>query len=416
MRLAASLFLLFLVVDTTNPSETAIAYFSNVRQVQVAQPDRQNFFIVDEDLWHYARPDLADLRLYDGESPVQYALSEQRAGISSEEVEAKILNLGSVSGRTEFDLDTEGLAEYDRIRLRLDARDFVAKASVSGGSAPGKASEVELPPSTLYDFTKEQLGSNSQLKLPASSFRYLHVRLSPGIRPEQVKGATIYNLREQKASWTKAGSCAAPQLKQRMTLITCTVPVRVPLSRILLQIAPAQVNFRRTVSVEDAKGVQVAIGEISRVRVNRAGTLVTNEELAVSVGANVAPSGADSSGQLTLAIDNGDNPPLTVLAAEPLSLERRIYFDPQGKTALSLYYGDEKLPAPVYDYARFFQLDASPAEAQLGPGEHNARYTGRPDDRPWSEQHKVILWGAMLLAVLALAVLALRGLRAERPR
>lgn len=412
MRLAASLFLLFLVADAATPPEAAIPYFSNVRQVHVAQPGRQNFFIVDEEIWTHSRPDLADLRLYDGESPVQYSLSEQRAGISSEEVEAKILNLGRVSGHTEFDLDTEGLAEYDRIRLRLDARDFVAKASVSGGSAPGKASEVTLPPSTLYDFTKEQLGSNSQVKLPASSFRYLHIRLSPGIRPEQVKGAAIYNLREQKAAWTKVGSCAAPQAKQRITLMTCTVPVRVPLSRILLQIAPAQVNFRRTVSVEDAKGVQVASGEISRVRMNRAGTLVTNEELAINIGVNII----DSSGQLSLAIDNGDNPPLTILAAEPLSLERRIYFDPQGKTALSLYYGDEKLPAPVYDYARFFQLDASPAEAQLGPGEHNAQYEGRPDDRPWSERHKVILWGAMLLAVLALAVLALRGLRAEHPR
>ena len=177
MRLAASLFLLFLVADARRPPEPAIPYFSNVREVHIAQPDRQNFFIVDEELWAHSRPDLGDLRLYDGESPVQYALSEQRAGTSSEEVEAKILNLGSVSGHTEFDLDTQGLAEYDRIRLRLDAHDFVATASVSGGSAPGKASEVELTPSTLYDFTKEQLGSNSLLKLPPSSFRYLHIRL-----------------------------------------------------------------------------------------------------------------------------------------------------------------------------------------------------------------------------------------------
>jgi hypothetical protein len=57
----------------------------------------------------------------------------------------------------------------------------VATASVSGGSAPGKATEVELTPSTLYDFSQEQLGSNSVLKLPPSSFRYLHVRLSSGL-------------------------------------------------------------------------------------------------------------------------------------------------------------------------------------------------------------------------------------------
>jgi hypothetical protein len=403
MRLATSLFFLFMVADAANRPGPAIPYFSNVRDVQVAQPDRQNYFIVDEELWHHSRSDLGDLRLYDGETPVQYALSEQRAGISSDEVEVKILNLGSISGHTEFDLDTEGSAEYDRIRLRLDAHDFVAPASVRGGAAPGKGAEVVLPPSTLYDFTKEQLGSNSLLKLPASSFRYLHIRLSPGIRPEQVKGATISNLHEQKASWTKVGSCASPQPKQRLTLITCTVPVKVPLSQVLLQIAPAQVNFRRTVSVEDHEGQQIDNGEISRVRLNRNGVLVTSEELAVDIDGRP--------GTFTLAIDNGDNPPLNVLAAQPLSLERRIYFEPHGKTALRLYYGDEKLAAPVYDYARFFHLDAVPAVAQLGAGAHNQQYMGRPDDRPWSEQHKVVLWGAMLLAVLLLAVLAVRGLR-----
>jgi hypothetical protein len=409
---------MLLLADAASPPEPAIRYFSNVRDVQIAQPDRQNFFIVDEEIWGHSRPDLADLRLYDGESQVQYALSEQRAGVSSEEVVAKILNLGSVAGHTDFDLDTQGLAEYDRIRLRIEARDFVAKAFVSGGSAPGKATDVELTPSTLYDFTKEQLGSNSLLKLPTSSFRYLHIRLSPGIPPQQVKGATIFNLREQQASWTKVGSCAAPQANGRKTEIACEIPARVPLNRILLHVDPAQVNFRRTVSVEDAKGMQIAAGEISRVRMNRGGTPITNEELAVNAAAsNMADQDiGGNSRHVTLSVDNEDNPPLKILAAEPLALERRIYFDPQGKSALKLYYGDGKLYPPVYDYARFFQLDASPAQAQLGPGAHNAQYRGRPDDRLWSERNKGVLWAAMILAVLALGIVALRGLRVEQPR
>jgi len=403
MRVIASLCLLFLVADVPTRPEPAIPYFTNVREVHISQPDRQNFFIVDEDLWNHSRSDLGDLRLYDGDSSVQYALSEQSAGISSEEVEAKILNLGSVSGHTEFDLDATFLPEYDRIRLRLDAHDFIATATVSGGAAPGKATDVELPPSTLYDFTKEQLGSNSQLKFPTSSFRYLHVRLSPGIRPQQVKGATIYNLHEQQAAWTKFGSCAAPEQKPHLTLISCTTPDKVPLSRVSFQIAPAQVNFRRSVSVEDAKGVQFSSGEISRVRVNRAGTLVTAEDLSINV------SGSPS--HFTIVVDNGDNPPLNITEADPFAIERRVYFDPQGKSLLMLYYGDEKLSAPVYDYARFFHVESVPAEAQLGPGSHNPKYSGRLDSRPWSEQHTVILWGAMLLAVLALAILAIRGLR-----
>ncbi len=414
MRLAASCFLLFLLAEA--PAGPSLPYFASVREVHIAQPDRQNFFIVDAELWAHSRPDLGDLRLYDGGSSVQYELSEQRAGTSSEEVDAKILNLGSVSGHTEFDLDTQGLAEYDRIRLRLDAHDFVATASVAGG-APGKAAEVELTPTTLYDFTKEQLGSNSVLKLPPSSFRYLHVRLSGGILPQQVKGASIANLREQQASWTNAGSCAAPRAKQRTTEITCEILPKVPLNRILFRVEPAQVNFRRTVSVEDPKGIQITSGEITRVRVNRAGTLVTHEELAVKVNSfNAVDLNSGGSGSVMIIIDNGDNPPVGILAAEPLSLERRVYFDPQGKSALRLYYGDEQLSAPVYDYAHFFHLDPSPAEAQLGPGGRNPQYTGRPDDRPWSERHTWILWGAMILAVLALSTLALRGLRTEQPR
>jgi len=400
-----ALLALFLVFASANPPEPSIAYFSNVREVRVGQPDRQNFFIVDEELWNHSRPDLGDLRIYDGESPVQYSLSEQRAGVSSEEAEAKILNLGSVSGHTEFDLDAEGIATYDRIRLRLDAKDFVVTAAVGGSNTLGQAPATELPPSTLYDFTSERLGSNSVLKLPPSSFRYLHVKLSKGILPQQVKGAAISNLREQQASWTKVGSCSAPEQKQRTTVIVCDVPARVPLNRIVFQVESSQVNFRRTVSVEDANGEQAASGELSRVRVNRAGTLVTAEEMAISL--------AGTFGKITISVDNQDNPPLRILVVQPLSLERRVYFDPQGKRSFKLYYGDEKITAPVYDYARFFHLEASPAEAQLGEGAHNPQYTGRPDDRPWSDRHMGILWAVMILAVIALALLAVRGLRSE---
>jgi len=142
-----------------------------------------------------------------------------------------------------------------------------------------------------------------------------------------------------------------------------------------------------------------------RVRINRAGTLVNTEELAIGVGGH--------SGQLTISIENGDNPPLALLEVQPLSLERRIYFDPQGKASFRLYYGDEKLSPPVYDYARFFHLEGSAAEAQLGEGASNPQYSRRPDDRPWSDRHMGILWAAMILAVLALAGLAIRGLRSD---
>ena len=402
--LSASLLLLALAV-AADP-EPSISYFTDLREVSSGAADRQNYIIVDEDIWNHARAGLEDLRLYASQTQLPYIVVEQRGRTSSEEQQAKILNLGAVNGHAEFDLDVGEIAEYDRIRLQLDAKDFVVTASVEGRSTLGQGPSTLLGPSKLYDFSRENLGSSSVLKLPTSSFRYLHVRLSAGIRPQQVKRATIYNLQESKAAWTTAGICRVTGERQRSTNIQCDARTAVPLDRILLQVSAGQVNFRRTVSVTDAQGRPVASGEISRIRVNRGGTTVISENLAVSVP-------AERSGRITIRIDNGDDPPLKFDAVQPQSIERRLYFEPQGKTSLKLYYGDEKLSAPVYDYAKFFKADPAAVQAQLGADAHNPAYTGRPDDRPWSERHQVVLWAAMILALAILALLAIRGLGAE---
>jgi len=387
--------------------EPSISYFTTVREVRTVQTNPQNYFVVDEETWTHARPDLADLRIYEDDSQVQYALSEQRGGTSTHEEPARILNLGSVAGHTEFDLDLGQIAEYDRIRLQLDAKDFIATASVAGANQPGSKTLTQLPNSTLYDFTHEELGSNAVLKLPPSSFRILHVKLAAGITPAQVKGATVYNLQETKAAWISVGSCGASSQVGRTTVIMCNSAARVPVDRIRFDVDPRQVNFRRAVIFSDANDNHYGMGsDITRVRINRAGTTVVSEELDV-------PVGEQTSGQLKVTVDNGDNPPLSISAVELLSLERRVYFNAQGKPQLKLYYGDDKLGPPVYDYARFFKPDPTAAKAELSPGAHNEAYTGRPDERPWSERHKAVLWLAMILAVIVLAVLAIRGLRSE---
>jgi len=401
---------LIAALGTPLTTEPSISYFTNVRDIRISQAGAQNYFVVDEEIWNWAHPDLADLRIYDGESQVQYALSEQRGRTSSQEAAARILNLGSVGGRTEFDLDmfdgnTGQIGEYDRIRLNLDAKDFVVTASVAGSNELGAKMATQLPPATLYDFTREELGSNPVLKLPASSFRYLHVKLSAGISPAQVKGASIYNLQETKAVWTGVGSCGAPSQIARTTVIRCHAPLHVPVDRVRFHVDPTQVNFRRAIVISDASDHYYGTHEITRVRMNRAGTTVVSEEMDV-------PIEDRGSGQLRITVDNGDNPPLAI-SGQLLSVERRLYFETQGKSLLRLYYGDDKLQSPVYDYARFFKADPAAAKAEVGPGSHNPAYRGRPDDRPWSERHKAILWLAMLLAVVVLAALAIRGLKAK---
>jgi hypothetical protein len=388
--------------------EAAVAYFSRERSVAISSTDRQNYVLVDADVWKYARPDLADLRLYDGEAQVPYALVTQSGGSSAQDSPAKILNLGKAAGRTEFDLDVGGLAEYDRVRLVLDTKNFINRARVEGRKSPNDRSGTDLGSTTLYDFTTEGLGSNSALKFPTSSFPYLHVRLAPGVAPDQVKSAFVANVAETKTVWTEAGTCAAGSGAPKQSAFTCTLPDGTPLERIVFELPASAVNFNRTVVVSDDKGNELEQGSISRVRISRAGQTVVSEGLAVDLNLR-------TTNRITVAIENGDDAPLPVAQVRPLSVQRRIYFDPNGKSALELYYGDAKLEAPSYDYGKFFQQSPDVAVASASPASANVQFTGRPDDRPWSERHNGVMWAAMVLAVALLGGLALRGMKAGAP-
>jgi hypothetical protein len=392
--------------------EPGIPFFARVRDVITTAPSSQNFVVVDADVWSSARPDLADLRLYSGDDQVPYALVEARGGASRVETKVRVLNAALHGDHTEFDLDLARVADYNRITLDLTAKDVVVSAYATGGDAPGaRAAGAAWPaPSTLFDLSREHLGNNFTIVVPAWTFRYVHVRLTPGVRPEQVRGASVSLLQERDAQWTDAGDCGVPARHGRTTIITCAVPLRSPIDRVLFTVPLPQANFRRAVSVGIDSGGGLGAGSITRVRMTRGAQMAISEQLAVSA-AN------DSLGRLTITIDNGDDPPLVITHAQPQVLQRRLYFDPPARAGIKLYYGDPRLMPPRYDFANFFHEDSSAAMARLGPPSANAAFTGRGDERPWTERHAAVLWIAMIVAVAGIGAMALSGLRrAERPR
>jgi len=380
------------------------AFFRYERNVSVTTSDQQNYVVVNPEIWSHARPDLADLRLYDGGTQIPYVLTAQQSGRASEEQVAKVLNLGMVNGEVEFDIDMSGLTEYDRVTLKLGTKNFVAKARVEGRQEPREHHGTELGTSTLYDFSREKLGSNTVLHFPAATFPYLHVRLGPGIDAKDVEGATIAYEREAKAAWMPAGACTAMKQEGRMSTASCEIYPNVPPGRILFDVPLSTANFQRRINVIDAKGNAVASGSISRIRMNRGNSVIAAEVLSVNL------RGISGDRSLKVSIDNGDDQPLAILSITPQMWERRLYFEPHGQSKLTLYYGDPKLEPAVYDLARFFREEPSAAQAKLSAETLNPSYKDRPDERPWSERHKSVMWIAMLLAVVVLAILAIRGM------
>ncbi|MGH9555494.1 MAG: DUF3999 family protein [Terriglobales bacterium] len=405
MKLAASYFLLAVIAAQTAP-QASIPYFTHMREVEVADPARQNYLVVDEQAWSAARNDLADLRLYaPGGSEVPYALRVERSSTLQTDTEVKVLQPGSIGGKTQFALDVSGVEEYNRVSLRLDTRDFIARATVEGQDDLRGLRWVKLADVTLYDFTKEKLGSNFTLRLPDSRFRYLRVTIAGGVPPADVKSASVARYEEKPGHWTKVREVTSFQEDGKTTVISVDWPATVPLERLTFDVDPIQVNFRREFQVLNSENRRVAGGSVSRVRMKRSGTQVDSEELGLDL------SGVRSK-QFRIVIQNGDDPPLRLRRVEALSLERRLYFDPRGEAKLNLYYGDSDLSAPVYDYAKFLQADATAPAARLASHVSNSAYTGRPDTRPWSERNPAILWTALILAVAGLAAVALKGLKA----
>ncbi len=380
----------------------SVPYFKYFREVQGGGAG-QHYLAVDETVWQHARPDLGDLRLYaqDGHE-VPYALTQQRGNSSTDQKEVKVVQPGAVGDKTQFFLDMTELAEYDRIELKLKTKNFVSKVRVEGQDDLHGAHWATLANTIVYDLSDDNLGGNSMLRLPLTRYKYLRITMEGAVKPADVEGATANIRQDEKAVWRTINSEGKREEQGKDTVFTFSLPKNVPVERIEFTIDAAQPNFRRQIEVQSGKNEWPNSGEISRVHMVRHGQKIDFEQSALELG-GIRPE------MLKVTIHNGDDPPLKITSTRLEQYERRVYFN--ASEAPHLYYGDEKLDEPVYDYAKLFQQEANAAPAQLGPEQTNTAYTGRPDDRPWTEKHPAVLWVAIGAAVLVLGVMALRSMK-----
>jgi Protein of unknown function (DUF3999) len=383
----------------------AISYFKYERPVQTADASGQHYAVVDETVWEHARADLSDLRLYAGDRELPYALTTERGGSETEQKQVRILQPASVGGKTQVLLDMAGASEYDRVELKLSTKNFVVHARVEGQDDPHGKEWATLGTTTLYDLTDEKLGHNSTLQIPLSGYKYLRVTIDGTIKPSEIESATAGTTRAEEAAWREVRSGHTQEQIGKDTVFMFAVPEGVPAERIHFEIDPGQQNFRRGVEIQGEKEQPVGFGELSRIHMQRNGQRIDVDEISLAIR-------LAGPGKYRVIIRNGDDLPLEISHLQLEQYERRIYFDSEAGAQTQLFYGDEKLGAPVYDYRKLFQKDANASQLKLGAEILNAAYTGRPDERPWSERYPALLWAAIIAAVLVLGGLAYRSVRA----
>jgi hypothetical protein len=437
------------------------------RAIRVAGGAGQACAVLDAQIFPHAAPSLTDLRIFPAQEAaagaavheVPYAITLSEA--ASEETEtARALNLGASGARIVFDLEMPARA-YTGVTLEIDpaVHDFIATATVTGSdSLGGRGRATALGSFTLFDLASQRLSRDTTIALQESTFRYLHVEMNvsaaPGrstggaarFVPAMVLGATVAPSREAQTIYTTVASVTVPTsgvlATPRRTRFDLDLPLRVPVERVSFDFLPAYTgNFSRDVTIHassdanmagtNATGVlaepplETLTGNISRVRSTQDGHTINQQELSVPavLGANL-----QRAARVWIEIENGDDQPLPVAAVRLEMRQRKICFEAHAAPStdsgaihgsdassnLALFYGDSRLAAPEYDYERLFVASRAALVAELGAEGLNANYRAPAAEvRPFAERHPEVLWIALIAAICALGLVAMRSAKSS---
>jgi hypothetical protein len=411
MKLLATVLLLGLAAPSPE-----LRYFRYERSIEAApQSSGQTCVVLPPAILSHAASQLSDLRLYNGRSETPYVILRSAPVASSQQVIAP-LNLGRRAGQTVFDLAMPA-GRYRDVELAITGRDFIATVTVSGSQEQASA-QTKIGSYTIFDLTRQRLGRSTVLHLPDSDFRFLHFSVAGPIAPENVSGLSVERMPAKEAKYQTVAQASQVAIKGRDSVIEFTVPRHTPVDRIVLVPGAVPTSFSRDVRVSispilqqkssDAVGSprQASVyGSFLRVHRLQDGHRIDEERLNV-----LAPEVEfDTPATWTVTIENRDDAPIQISSVRLEMLERSLCFDASEAVGYTLHYGDPALAAPRYDYASLFALQTNAAKASVGPESANPDYQDRPDSRPFTERHPVLLWVALAIVILLLGAVALRS-------
>lgn len=417
MRALAALSLLLFAAPSPE-----IRYFQFERPVvKPAQSAGQTCAVVDPGVFAHASFGLADLRLYQGVAETPYLL-RSAAPVASTTQNLSLLNLGKSGNQTVFDAAMPA-GSYSDVELAIAGRDFLATVTVTGSQTETGTARTRLGAFTIFDLTQQRLGRSTVLHLPQSDFRFLHFQIAGPIAPDNVTGLSVMRTPASQPKYLTVTQTATVTQKGRDSVFSLTVPARTPADRIVFVPGPQPPSFSRDVLVkvmplarppaDDSTEPPQPITESDNIlRVHRVedGHKIDEEHLAVD-----APQvDFDSPATWTVTIENGDNAPVAMASVRIEMTERDLCFDAAAGAAYTLYYGDNVLAAPQYDYATLFVPAANASAAQLGAEIANPAHQPRPDERPFTEKHPELLWMALILVMVLLGMVAIRSVKATQ--
>ncbi|KPK74138.1 MAG: hypothetical protein AMJ79_14690 [Phycisphaerae bacterium SM23_30] len=378
---------------------------------------------------------LADLRLVGSDgSQIPYILFKLKDDVERKKIEPAIIDRSAApAGAAGITVDCGADVVKNTITVETDG--FIFRRAVKVEGSPDNQNYYTLVQNAYIFAVAHPQGVKrfSRVALPQNDFRYLKITVTPSAsetQPLKIEQVTI-----ERHERTTAQRLPVPLVhidqqedkeQQASSYLYDLQFANIPLTEVTLEVDDEA--FYRYVTIEgrDRAWRQVEIvGEDNRPRFRREEVpwrhLSTQavyryrsqdgkdyESLGLSLPNMITPR------FLKITIKNYDDKSLTVTAAWGQMLPHTLIFpSPPSKSCL-MYLGYDQASPPKYDLAlRLTNPQNVPADtAELGPIEANPLWDAPPAPTvPWTEQHKILFWLLLVLAVLILGVFIGKSLR-----
>jgi hypothetical protein len=290
---------------------------------------------------------LSDLRLHDAAgNEVPYLLIEPPPRAPAWR-SATVLPIAATKTSSGFEADLGAPVDVDRIEIAGIAAPFLKRLRVEG-SGDRAHWTVLAADATIFDLPDDKL-RNLEVPFAHGDYRYLRVtwddRASARVQSVGAVRARLVGAGTPPPPMTIAVAFRALPSERGKSRYRITLPgPHLPVAAIELQVSNPNVDRAATVSEPRLSGNAVApvpLGSATLRRAERDGAVAADTSVPISF-----PEGPD----LDLAVDNGNNPPLSITAiVMRLAPQPWIYFESADGAPITATYGDPSLPPPHYD-------------------------------------------------------------------
>jgi hypothetical protein len=382
------LFSLFVITSMVVLAQTQFGswpFFAEVRTTPTADVYKVT---IPLQVMGHARDDLGDIRLFDDQREIPYAIRVRNEVNERREFGVNIFNRVTAGSATEVSVDVgQNAGEHNEVEVHTTGYDFRRRVVIEGSDS-GSDWRTLKSDAVIFGFQSggKSVESN-RVSYPTSRYRYLRVRVmadeySDDEAPRVTEVKVIQAVHEDGVLSTWDVIVPEYQLLRNQgahaSSWTIDFGSRLPCSQLAINILDP--SFYRPFQVEAVDDPQnprlIASGNLSR----RAGENEEQEIITFDQEQHVQ--------KIRLQITNYSNPTLSIEAIQASAAAREMVFELKQVPAhpLRLFFGNHKVSEPHYDFEKEVtaKLLANPIQSSVGNISNNPSYT--PEPKPFTER------------------------------